>query len=301
MANGDPMILSTLTDGGGSMLLNGDMEDWADTADAADYWTWTETQVATLSRQSGTRTGGAGSYFQRISIAAPAQSEIGIYSQEVTPEGSVELDVKGHDGQTLTCSVWARDTGAGTSTLQMKLIEYDAAETSSLMTPGDVEDLTSDWVQYTFAFTLSYDLMHHLNFQIFVASSGAGSSIVDLDDALLYIGYTFAANPSMPDNQILSVPMRQFRRTLGGRLIRSRPAGPVAKIEKQLSFRLVGQAQHNALRSLWLLDQPMTWTPNHPHLPSTLQVRWVNDFDFHTIGPFSSGPLYAGTMVLSEI
>jgi len=301
MASGDPMVLSTLVDAGGSLLLNSNLEDWADTADAADNWNWNETQVATLSRESGTRTSGAGTYIQRVSIAAPAQSIIGTYNQTVTLLGHEGLPASGYDGQVCYGSVWAKDTGAGTSKLKLELAEYDSDDNLLAAYSDDAVELTSSWAQISYSFTITDDDTAKILFQLALASHAAGSAVIDIDDALLYFTYTFAANPSMPDGQIMSVPMRQFRRTLGGRLIRSRPAGPVAKIEKQLSFRLIGQTQYDALRALWLLDQPMTWTPNHPHLPSTLQVRWVNDFDFHSIGPFSSGPLYAGTMVLSEI
>jgi len=307
MANGDPMVLVALTgtdadnDGGDSLLLNGTLEVWADTAAAADYWEWDETQVSTLSREAGTRTDGSGSYYQSIAIAGPAQSLIGEYQQSVNLNGNASLPAMGYDNVWVKMRVWARNTAAGTATISLKHSQWDETGTLRVTTTQTPVALTSSWVMYTQSVKITYDLMHHHEMEIILTSTVAGDLVIDLDDAALYYYSTFAANPSMPDNQIMSIPMRQFRRTLGGRLIRSRPAGPVAKIEKQLSFRLIGQAQYDEFLGLWMYDGPLLWTPNHPHLPSTLQVRWVNDFDFHSIGPFSSGPLYAGTMVLSEI
>jgi len=57
------------------------------------------------------------------------------------------------------------------------------------------------------------------------------------------------------------------------------------------------------MRSFWLLDRPLLWTPNQPHIADVgeLEVFFADDFRFHvTRGSGYNSNLFDGSFTLSE-
>lgn len=309
MAAGDAMIFQTLyaldpaqASNYHSLLEDGPLEVWANAAAAADAWTWDQTQVSTLLRVAGARTSGLGSYFQRISIAAPAASLIGGYLQNVELKGHPLLNGYGHKGQSCSVTMYARNTGAGTATLTLRLAELDAADAVLASSTGSgAVALTSSWQFIGTTRTLNQDDMRSLQINAILTATDTGAQVIELDEATMFFDYTFSRNPSTPDNQGLVIPWRKFQRTKGGRLLRGRPAASIAKFEKNLTFGMVRLTQLEMFRSFYLADSPILWQPNHSHLPSHIMVRIANDFNFTLMRASFSSDLYQGSISLTEI
>jgi len=160
-------------------LLNGDLEMWTDTADAADYWAWDETQSSTLSRESGARSAGSGTYIQRISVSGPAQSLIGEYSQTVFLSDPGDA---GKIGSAISASVWRRETGAGTATLTITINILDESD-SVLETASSTLTMSSAWARQLKATTITDPDAAKVQVVISITSTVAGDLVIEMDDA----------------------------------------------------------------------------------------------------------------------
>jgi hypothetical protein len=312
MAFGDPMQLATLYDldfASGlysnyhSLLDNGPLEVWADTAAMADGWTYAfSSATPTFSRQAGTRTGGAGAYFQRMAYAAPGVAVLGDVEQYVRIRGDDSLDGIGHSGLDFTYSVWARNVGSGTCTIRLFADEYSDSGTIG-GTGNTATALTGTWTEYTVTRTISTThTLRQLHVYARLELTGAGSPTVELDEARLYSLYTFSVNPAMPDDPRLITPNRSFQRSPTNKLIQHRPGNSqTAKFEYTMHLGSVGLAQLKALRSLWLLQTPLRWNPNLAHLPTELYVLPTGDFNLRMRSPSVNSNNYFGTLQLAEI
>lgn len=306
MAFGDPMVLATLYNGGisnvnhDSLLIDGPMDDGLTGTD----WTYNVGVASpTVSEQSGARTGGAGSKFHRLTYSAPGTGLLGDYRQYVFLRYNDKFSGGGHNAETFDASIWVKrnDASAGTVTAQIKIAENTVGVTSGgsqVLSTGTWYELTGQRVitnSSTVALNLQIEL--HINYSV-----GGGSPVIDVDEASLYKTYTFALNAAMPDDPRLIAPGRSFQRAPGGGLIEHRSGTPSCnKHEYVLHFGLVGLAQVKSLRSLWLLDSPMRWTPNLPHLPENLDVRFTGDFNLRMKSPSVNSNNYSGTLTLAEI
>lgn len=298
MADADPMVLTTL-----DMLENGPLEDWADTSEPADGWGYSKAgsqEEPTKTRQSGSRTGGSGSYFQRLDYSSILVAELGNYWQKINLLGNPNLDGNGHKGITFTTKVWGRKVGSAAINMKIRIIERTSGDVYIAQYDSGIQSMGTSWAELTFNHAITNNACAIVQVQAHFWGMSTGYATIDLDDFEHKTSYTFARNPSMPDDQRLSVPGRKFRRSIAGDLLRSRSGASVAKHEKRLVFGLIGLDQVKALRSLALLDVPLSWQPFHPHLPDNLNVRIVNDIDFTTQAAFGTNA-YQGTLVLSEI
>jgi len=300
MAYGDPMILTTQ-----DLLENGPLEIWSNTAVPANGWNnWTGTTglMPTFSRQAGTRTLGAGAYFQRCTCTTPVGGRLEYY-QRLSLLGSGALPARGHLAVTFTLKFWARQSsGTATITVQPTIIERNDV-TELALSRATAQTLTGSWTQYSHSRALSESGTTELELTTYFICTvvGNGNATIDIDDFELTVTYTFVRNPAIPDDQTIIVPFRKMLRSLGGSLLRARPGVPaLAKHEKRLVFAMVARTQYEKFRSLWFLDSPLVWTPNHPHLPTTLIVRWTNDFDFRLLRTLSP-EFYQGNMMLTEV
>lgn len=308
MANGDPMVFQTRFNGDDatdsnrdSLLENGPLENWANTAAAADGWTWDQSQVSVLLRVAGTRTSGLGSYFQRISIASPTAALVGGYLQRVTPRGHAGHLGYGHKGQSCTVSIWARQTGAGSATINLRIAELNSADTILASSSTGATALTGTWTKYTVTRVLDQDTTRKLEINAILTSSSTGALVMELDEAEMFFAYTFAVNPRIPDDQDLEDD-RNFVRTLAMSLLTSGSASSSAKYNKRLAFAIVGLTQVERFRSFYLLRTPIRWLPYHAHLPSELQVMIVSKrFDFSLMRSSFATDAYRGTLELAEI
>jgi len=301
MADGDPMVLETIHgDPEESLLDNGSIELWSgSTGVIPDGWLGGGSM--THLRIAGTRTGGSGSYHWRASRAGA------VYGQQTTAGyqwvelvGNDSLDARGH--VSLCWSVWAYETGADSPKIRIAVGEWDKDKGNLGKNAGYVgETIAGAWGLHEFGpYTLQHADCAYIYFLISIDSYASGNTEVWIDDVILKVSYTFAKNPSMPDSQSIVDPTRKFGRTIDGSLYMARGDGGASKFQKTLNFGLIGIDQLKALRSLWLLGVPCRWTPNQPHLPSSLEVR-VTKFNFVARrGGFGSN-CYGGSLELSEI
>lgn len=313
MAFGDPMVFETIWDGiryGNanyqSLLVNGPIEEWDNTAAAPNGWLYTDTfGGVTHLRVAGTRTGGAGAYFHRISYGSGGTGALGAIGQSsyVKLYGDKALPGYGHDNVPVSGSIWLRNTGVATCSYTVNLLAYADDGTTLVQTVGTTSGtLTGTWTQYSVSGTITNDSAALLQLQVVFTRGAVNTAVFEIDEALLTISYTLATSPSWPDDGVVQVPFRSFARGAAGSLIRHRTgAHSGGKHQWRFNFGLMGQAQYDRLKSLWLLDCPLRVTPNLPHLPTYFECRWVNDFDFAMHRASVASVRYQGTMVLSEL
>lgn len=305
MADGDAMILATLWNGDlatqsnfDSLLVNGPLEDWPDANDLATGWAyssgWTET------RQAGNRTGGVGGFYQRLVRGSPSTS---VWEQFIDLRGHAALDALGHMGREFTAEIWVRDQGAGSVDMSFRMFTY-RSNGITLLQSGAITSATpvpSSWTKYTATITINDATAAKIKFHV-TFNNQSGAQQIEIDECALYRTYTFDRNPSVPDNQPLAIPHREYRRNSAGDLLMGRPSGSTGKYEKRLRFGLVGLTQLKELRSIALLDKPVHLTPFHPHFPEFFQARIVGDFNFRLVpGGSFAGNHYAGDLILSEL
>lgn len=316
MAFGDPMVMETIYNGDqatqsnfDSLLENGPLEIWSNTGAAPDGWTESILKAVTShGRAAGTRTSGVGSYY--MTYLWPTGTTNGtalIFNQYVPLKGHERFVSRGHKGRTFKLTFWVRVTTTGNTSWQIILYGANAAGTP-IESLGTVVDSTpsGSWTEITVTGSIANDatvqLLSYFSFTIDTTLGIGVTATLDLDEFALYEYYTFAVNAAMPDDPKLSVPNRSFRRTVSNKLIRHRPGSVVAaKYEYTLHFGLIGLTQVEALRSLYLLDTPIRWQPNLPHLPTYVQVVIVDAVDFRLRSPSVNSNNYFGTLNLVEI
>ena len=303
---GEAMILRTIWGGRlsdltnfKSLFRNGTIEEWVNTAAVPDGWSWYfGAETPTFSRQAGSLGGGTGAYYLKAAFAAPPSGILGALQQTVQLKGGGSFDARGQYGREFTIAVWFSSDRSIQSIFEVR--EKNAAGTT-LVTHNNSYSVHSGATERTYSFTVAHAETVQLHCSFTVFRYDAGAQYIAFDDAKLYRSYTFAVNPSVPDDQVLSVPDRKFSRTIGSTLLLARPDAGCAKIQKSLHFGLIGLTQLEEFRSLWLCDSPMTWWAYHPHLPVTVVVRWTNDFDFRLVGKSFGANHYGGNMVLTEV
>lgn len=303
MAFGDPMMLATLYNGGvndtnhDSLLIDGPMDDGA-----PGDWSWdADVATPTISNQFGTRTGGAGSQFHRLTFTTPGTGVLGYYRQVVTLRGHNRLGNYGHQGEVIYAQMHAKrnDATSGTVTATVQITETVAGVSSG---PPQAGMATGTWYNLSAQRTIAalsntFEIRIKLEY-----GGGGGSPVIDVDEAALYLSYTFAVNAAMPDRPRLIAPGRAFQRTPGGVLVAHRSGAlDCNKYEYTLNFGNIGLAQVKSLRSLWLTDAPMRWTPNLPHLPTYIDVRFSGGFDIQMKSPSVNSNNFHGSLTLAEI
>jgi hypothetical protein len=304
MADGDPMMLTTQWGDGLSLISNGNFEIWTNTAAFADGWVYANynAKTPTLSRSAGARTGGAGTYFQHVDYGTISVSGtlFGAYNR-VELHGNSALPARGHLGMTFTASLWTRKTySAGSPTVRIDINERDVNLALLNSTSGSVSNILSAWAAFTHTHVIANSATVFLEIYLNFSAPTVSSYLIDLDDAALYTSYTFARNPVIPDDQRIISPTRTFARSYAGSLFVRKVGAASARHEKRLRFGMIDLTQLKAFRSLYLLDVPMQWTPYHPHLATTLDVRWMGDFDFSVL-KYLSLNMYRGSMTLAEV
>lgn len=311
MAFGDPMVLDTrynwnldTKDNFDTLLIGGKFDASALDANGWPPGWFPSVNGGTMSMLAGTRTGGSGSFVFRQTSISPGIGNLLAFDQIVRLMGNERYIANGHYLRQFTFSVWARNAGTGTVTIKLYLNAY--AEDISTLVAGDSYAsnafvLTGTWTQYQLVVTLGQNLTAAFDAIILCAVTVNGNPDLQFDEAELVTSYTFAVNASMPDAPRILVPNRTYQRTVGNRLLRHRPrAGNAAKHEYELNFGLIGLTQLQALRSLWLLDTPLRWQPNLPHLPVYLAVMMTDNFDLSMRSPSVNSNNYSGSLRLTE-
>lgn len=302
MAFGDPMVLETRYNGGAqqvtfdSLLVNGPMDD------GTGSWAWVpDVASPVVSTQFGARTGGSGAEYHRLTFSSPGVGDLGYYEQSVTLRGHTRLGNYGHQGRTINGAMYVRrnDATAGSVTATLQILETAvgvSSGTPQILSSGTWYGLSASRTIAALSNTFT------LRIKLAYGSGGGGSPVIDVDDAELYRTYTFARNPSMPDAPLLIKPGQTFQRTESGGLVVFGPARvDTARYEYTLNLRGIGQTQLEELRSLWLLDVPMRWTPNLPHLPTYLDVRFSGNTNLRMETNSVTTGRFVGSFGLVEI
>jgi len=308
MADGDPMVLQT---------VYGKPEQSIVSNGPFDIWSWTGTQppagwtvggFGTITRVTGARTGGSGIYYVRRDyehLGGSAFTNLLLPADPIELAGNDALPARGHYGAALYVHVWAYENGTDSPRLDISLHQFDDISSypgpalSALTVP--TQSLHPGWYRHIYGpYVINEATCKYIAPLVYLDSLIAGDAEIYLDDLQLFMSYTFAANPSMPDDQDIFDPTEKYARTISGSLVMGSGAAGSAKHQKMLNFGLIGLDQFKALRSLRLLKRPMRWTPNQPHMPASLDVR-MTAFKFGAgRGAFGSN-IYRGSMELSEI
>lgn len=303
MADGDPMVLQTIWgDPEESLCPNGTFDKYTYINAKPDGWSGGTSM--THSRQSGARTDGSGTYYWKATRAGAIsgnQVNLGYVTNHVVLSGNDGLDARGHFDQDIYVSIWAKQDGTDAPSIWPVISEYDkdGAYLGGVL-GASKQVVTSGWTQLVWG-PLAFDSEETAEwyFGWNVQSNSDGDTSLYVDDCLLYLSYTFAANPSMPDDQDIIEPARRYGRSSGATLYMVRGAASATKFQKNLNFGLIGLDQLKALRSLYLLGKPMRWTPNQPHLPSSLDVMMTKYKFGAGRGAFGAN-IYRGSIELSE-
>uniref|UniRef100_A0A6M3K392 Uncharacterized protein n=3 Tax=viral metagenome TaxID=1070528 RepID=A0A6M3K392_9ZZZZ len=311
MADGDPMILQTLygvpraqLSNFQSLLTNGPMEVWTDTASWPDGWDWAQSggvSSVTHSRQAGTRTSGLGAYFYRQVYSTEGIEQLGALSQKIILPDN-QWDANGIKDTMFNLAVWMRNTGTGTARVNATIQGLDTTGAFVEWNGSNLVTLTGAWQLITYTYTVSSASVAQINANLLMELSVGGAPILEFDEAALWVDYTFTRNPASPAVAAISYPYRKFSRTIGGSLYMAKPASQSAKIRRVLPFVGIGSAQVATLRGLYILDAPMRWTPYEPTLPACVFVRMIDPvFSFQLMRAGWADNLYRGSITLEEI
>jgi hypothetical protein len=226
-----------------------------------------------------------------------------VFAQIVRLNGNERYTANGHAGRQFTFTIWAKNAGTGTVTIRLDFISLkeDLVTATGDSLIGSSVALTSTWTQYTLSTTPAQAETAAYQVRVRCDCTVNGSPDLQFDEAEFFTTYTFAVNASMPDSPRILVPNRTYQRTPTNRLLRHRPrAGNAAKHEYDLNFGLIGLTQLKALKSLWLLDTPLRWQPNLPHLPTYVAVMMSDNFDLSMKSPSVNSNNYSGSLRLVE-
>ena len=314
MAFGDPMVLDTrynwslsTRDNFDTMLVGGKFDGSALDVDGISPIGWAALNPysdGTFSMLSGTRTGGSGSRVYRVQYTSVGAHELVTISQVARLLGNERYEVNGHAARPFAFTIWAKNAGTGTVTIRLTMQALQEDITTPVSADTIIESavsLTGTWTQYTSAVVPGSPLTAAYKLKVDCVCTATGNPDLQFDEAEFYTTYTFAVNAAMPDSPRILVPNRTYQRTPAGRLLRHRPrAGNAAKHEYDLNFGLIGLTQLRALKSLWLLDTPLRWQPNLPHLPTYLAVLMTDNFDLRMSSPSVNSNNYSGSLRLTE-
>jgi len=300
MAYGDPMQLITVAgDTNESLLVNGSIELF-EPSEMPTGWQCTGPYDSVTQQVAIASPGFWSVLFYDASFGTGAWGEFRQIAAVELP-GSDSLWARGHYGMPLYAKIWLKQTGTATVGATLYVDEVYMPSTV-LTTHSQVTSISGVAVEATLSTTITNASCNGLRFRLGVNVTGSGSIYLYVDMCAVYLSYTFAANPSMPDDQEIIDSTELYGRTKAGNLYMACGGATASKHQKTLHFGLVGLDQFKALRSLRLLKRPMRWTPNQPHMPASLDVRMTGYKMGLTARQGSYGSnSYGGWIELSEI
>jgi hypothetical protein len=294
MAQGDAMVLQTAnltvyggmdTDGGGGVATG-----W--TADVSGTATKTTTIDTSVKRT------GAGS--QKI-VAGGGGSGGDVYiflTAVISLLGRSDLNGYGHYGSLFHAEAYFKAEVGGK--YYLRITELTAAGADIADYDSDVITAAgTDFTLATWEHAIANATCAKVRVLLACRMSAAESKTFYIDDVSLYETYTFSKNPSMPEQADVDRETKQSR--LANRTLKSftYPASGY-KFSGKLAFGLISEAQMLALRSLWIWDKELTFTPNLNKLPSSLIIRLGKKFDFNHVSP-NLGAGYKGSLEWEEV
>lgn len=311
MAFGDPQVFETLYNGDletqsnfDSLLLRGTFDGATISAGAPTGWEFGSGSTAGKTIAAGSRTGGVGTDYYRAQYTAPGTGFLFHFYQVVPLRIHRGLSF-GHTGRTFSFRIWARNNGTGTVQIQLTadLLKENLFSASEASQSASAVNLTSTWTLYTMSITPTADFMAAIGVNVNLTVTVDGNPDLQFDEADLYESYTFALNPTVPDDPDFMVPGETFVRTVNNSLLAFGPKDVgSARMRYQMNFGAVGLTQLQALRSFWLLRSPIRWQPKLPHLPTYVQCRIVGkSFPFAMHRGSVNANLYHGALQLEEI
>lgn len=274
MAQGDAMIMTTETltsyggfdtDGG-----SGTATGWANEQDA-------HVTAHTPAIDAGEQRTGAGC--QKFTITTDATGILDFYSN-ISLLGRSDMNGYGHDNSTFTCTVYAKRGADLAQSVAIQIQELNISSAQLTTHTSDYTVLTAAYQAITLSAAITENATAILRLTVKCKCTGAQTdAIFYIDDVSIAETYTFAKNPSMPEGSNVNRETKQSR--LADRALKTFTyPNSGYKHDGRLTFGLINETQMLALRSLWLWDKQITWTPNLNKLPSTLNIRLGNKWDF---------------------
>jgi hypothetical protein len=297
MAQGDAMVLRT-----GNLYSDYyDFEVDTNADGIADGWTATYLPAGATKALYATAPY-HGTYSQRITFTTKIPDNAYITSDNIQLLGRSDLNARGHLGAVIAGSIYFKQLDV-ISTVQGKVHIFEIASdgTTVLETHHDSAPftLTTAWALHSFSAAITNSATVYYQIQIMYSVASAPGADVLCDYLDTYETYTFAKNPSMPEQADVDRETKQSR--LANRTLKSftYPASGY-KFSGKLAFGLISEAQMLALRSLWIWDKELTFTPNLNKLPASLAIRLGKKFDFNHVSP-NLGAGYKGSLEWEEV
>jgi len=303
MATGDPMILSH---SGASVLLpNPSAETYTGVTGIVDKWASADILLGTPSQATDQEH--AGTYSQKFILDATQTAPLSqyFYIRYRLPMPGLNAPLYyANAAYTIGCWLFTDDSTLLTFKMRVSLCNNAWAEITGYDTA--IDPAINTWTAASYALSLGatpnaalYGIEVQLHTNL-VADNNAATPSVWWDDLSMYSSYTFAKNPSMPDDGRMFLE-EQVGRNADNSLVTYRYPANMAKNKQRLNFSLITQAQMERLRQLWLSGKALTWTPNLPKYPSTLKVKIVGKEFAHTQNSPLIGAGYKGSIDLEEV
>ena len=270
MAYGDAMIFQTenltayggFETGGGSGIATG----WAAANSGA------EVTAQTDSIDSGYHSGAKA---QKLVMTTNAAGWRQYYLTLLMP-GPTNQDGQGHLGATMYLTIYAKRGSSLKQTFRFVVEEQDSAGAAGTTHTGDSNNLTGSYAQYTYSFVITDTDCAKLKIALRCGVPDAETSAdFWLDTFTVSEKLTVATNPNSEGSAY--VLPEAFERSINNTGYRQRN---ISSVPKHTGGRLVFQdlwANIKLLRSLWLWDKLITWTPNLYNLPATMYVYFTGD------------------------
>ena len=271
------MVLTHL---GASVLLpNPSAEIYTGAAGVVDNWTSADILLGTTSQASDQAH--AGTYSQKFILDATQTAPLSqyFYVRYKLPMPGLNAPLY-YANAAYTIGCWLRTDDSTLLTFKMRVSLCNNAWGEIAGYDTVIDPAVNTWTAASYALALGatpnaalYGIEVQLHTNL-VSDNGGATPSVWWDDLSMYSSYTFAKNPSMPDDGRMFLE-EQVGRNADNSLVTYRYPANMAKNKQRLNFSLITQAQMERLRQLWLAGKALTWTPNLPKYPSTLKVKIV--------------------------
>lgn len=299
MAQGDLMNLRTLN-------LLGDYGEFEVDSDAngfADSFTiyLPDAHVTTYAGSLDNTAPHSGTYNQKITFTTDAASTIYLLkSPRISLIGREDLSGNGHYGSIIKASGYMKRGDANAFQARLDVSFYDVNGTFISAASSDIVALTDSWALFTVnsAAIPANAVVVTIAAVCSVAGAVTGA-IFHVDSLDVYEDYTFAKNPSMPEQAGEEYVRKDFR-DISGELSSFIHNADQSKVSGTLNFGLITEAQMKAFYSLWSWKMPLIFTPNLNKLPTTLNIQLAPKFEFnHVSTNLVAG--YSGSLKYEEI
>jgi hypothetical protein len=291
--------------GASVLLANPSAEAYTGSTGIADNWASSGSLLGTKTHATDQKH--AGSYSQKIVLTATQTAPLSqyFYVRYRLPMPGLNAPLY-YANAGFTIGSWLRTDNVALLTFKMRVSLCDSAWAEIAGYDTAIAPSANTWTAASYALALGatpsaslYGVEIRL-YTTLASDNGGTTPAIWWDDLSMYDSYTFAKNPSMPDDGRLFI-REQADRLADETLVTYRYPASQAKNKQRLNFSLITQAQMERLRQFKLHGKAVTWTPNLPKLPSTLIVKIVGQEFALTQNSPLIGAGYKGSLELEEV